>query len=68
VIAGAGGTYELFAGEQCLAYRVVGGSQLLPLRLAEELGVKGRAREHTFTWSATAKATLESYARAARGA
>jgi putrescine oxidase len=38
VIAGAGGTYELFAGEQCLAYRVVGGSQLLPLRLAEELG------------------------------
>jgi putrescine oxidase len=38
VIAGAGGTYELFAGEQCLAYRVVGGSQLLPLRLAERLG------------------------------
>jgi putrescine oxidase len=38
VIAGAGGTYELFAGEQCLAYRVVGGSQLLPLRLAEDLG------------------------------
>jgi putrescine oxidase len=38
VIAGAGGTYELFAGEQCLAYRVVGGSQLTPLRLAERLG------------------------------
>jgi putrescine oxidase len=38
VIAGAGGTYELFAPEQCLAYRVVGGSQLIPLRLAEELG------------------------------
>ena len=38
VIAGAGGTYELFAGEQCLAYRVVGGSQLAPLRLAERLG------------------------------
>jgi putrescine oxidase len=38
VIAGAGGTYELFASEQCLAYRVVGGSQLIPLRLAEELG------------------------------
>jgi putrescine oxidase len=37
-IAGAGGTYELFAAEQCLAYRVVGGSQLLPLRLAERLG------------------------------
>ena len=37
-IAGAGGTYELFAAEQCLAYRVVGGSQLIPLRLAERLG------------------------------
>lgn len=40
VIAGAGGTYELFAPEQCLAYRVVGGSQLIPLRMAEELGEK----------------------------
>ncbi len=38
VIAGAGGTYELFEPDQCLAYRVVGGSQLLPLRLAEQLG------------------------------
>ncbi len=37
-IAGAGGTFELFAAEQCLAYRVVGGSQLIPLRLAERLG------------------------------
>jgi putrescine oxidase len=37
-IAGAGGTYELFAAEQCLAYRVVGGSQLIPIRLAELLG------------------------------
>jgi putrescine oxidase len=37
-IAGAGGTYELFAAEQCLAYRVVGGSQLIPIRLAERLG------------------------------
>ena len=37
-IAGAGGTYELFAAEQCLAYRVVGGSQLIPLRMAEEFG------------------------------
>ena len=37
-IAGAGGTYELFEAEQCLAYRVVGGSQLIPLRLAERLG------------------------------
>lgn len=38
VIAGAGGVHELFAAEQCLAYRVVGGSQLPPLRLAERLG------------------------------
>lgn len=38
VIAGAGGTYELLAPEQCLAYRVVGGSQLIPIRMAEELG------------------------------
>jgi putrescine oxidase len=38
VIAGAGGTYELFAPEQCLAHRVVGGSQLVPIRMAEELG------------------------------
>jgi len=38
VIAGAGGTYELFEPDQCLAYRVVGGSQLLPLRVAEQLG------------------------------
>ncbi len=38
VVAGAGGMFELFAAEQCLAYRVVGGSQLTPLRLAERLG------------------------------
>ena len=38
MIAGAGGTYELFEPEQCLAYRVVGGSQLIPIRLAERLG------------------------------
>ncbi|HEU5491776.1 MAG TPA: FAD-dependent oxidoreductase, partial [Gaiellaceae bacterium] len=38
VIAGAGGTHELFAAEQCLAYRVVGGSQLIPIRMAGELG------------------------------
>jgi putrescine oxidase len=37
-IAGAGGTHELFAAEQCLAFRVVGGSQLVPMRMAEELG------------------------------
>ncbi len=38
MIAGAGGTYELFEPDQCLAYRVVGGSQLISLRLAERLG------------------------------
>ena len=38
MIAGAGGTFELFEPEQCLAYRVVGGSQLIALRLAERLG------------------------------
>ena len=37
-IAGAGGTHELFAAEQCLAFRVVGGSQLIPLRMAQDLG------------------------------
>jgi putrescine oxidase len=54
VIAGAGGTYELFAGEQCLAYRVVGGSQRLPLRLAEELGerVVLSAPVRTVRWTA----------------
>jgi putrescine oxidase len=38
MIAGAGGTYELFEPDQCLRYRVVGASQLIPLRLAERLG------------------------------
>jgi putrescine oxidase len=38
MISGAGGTYELFEPDQCLAYRVVGGSQLIPIRLAERLG------------------------------
>ncbi|MBM3666889.1 MAG: FAD-binding protein [Actinobacteria bacterium] len=38
MISGAGGTFELFEPEQCLAYRVVGGSQLISLRLAERLG------------------------------
>ena len=45
VIAGAGGTYELFEPDQCLAYRVVGGSQLVALRLAEQLGDRVR-RQH----------------------
>ena len=38
MIAGAGGTFELFEPDQCLAQRVVGGSQMIPLRLAERLG------------------------------
>ncbi len=38
MIAGAGGTYELFDPDQCLAHRVVGGSQLIAIRLAERLG------------------------------
>ena len=38
MISGAGGTFELFEPDQCLAYRVVGGSQLIALRLAERLG------------------------------
>lgn len=38
MIAGAGGTYELFEPEQCLAYRVVGGSQIIAIRMAEQLG------------------------------
>ena len=53
VIAGAGGTYELFAPEQCLAFRVVGGSQLIPLRMAEQLGerVVLEAPVRRMTWS-----------------
>jgi putrescine oxidase len=38
MISGAGGTYELFEPDQCLAYRVVGGSQLISIRMAERLG------------------------------
>jgi putrescine oxidase len=38
MISGAGGTFELFEPDQCLAYRVVGGSQLISIRLAERLG------------------------------
>jgi putrescine oxidase len=40
MISGAGGTFELFEPEQCLAYRVVGGSQIISLRMAERLGDK----------------------------
>jgi putrescine oxidase len=52
-IAGAGGTYELFAAEQCLAYRVVGGTQLIAIRLAERLGERVILEEpvRTIRWS-----------------
>ena len=53
MIAGAGGTFELFEPEQCLAYRVVGGSQLIAIRLAERLGervmLEAPAREIRWT-------------------
>jgi putrescine oxidase len=38
VIAGAGGVRHLLEPDHCLAYRVAGGSQLLPFRLADRLG------------------------------
>jgi len=37
-IAGAGSVDNLFEPDLCLHSRVIGGSQLIPLRLAEELG------------------------------
>jgi putrescine oxidase len=53
MIAGAGGTFELFEPDQCLAYRVVGGSQLVALRLAERLGdrVSLSTPARTIRWS-----------------
>jgi putrescine oxidase len=53
MISGAGGTFELFEPEQCLAYRVVGGSQLIALRLAEQLGdrVTLEAPARAIRWS-----------------
>ncbi len=52
-IAGAGGTYELFAGEQCLAFRVVGGTQLIAIRLADGLGDRVLLEEpvRTIRWA-----------------
>lgn len=68
-IAGAGGTYELFAPEQCLAYRVVGGSQLIPLRLAERLGERVRlgAPVRALRWTGSG-VTVESEALRVRAA
>ena len=37
-IAGAGSVANLFEPDLCLRYRLVGGTQLIPLRLAERLG------------------------------
>jgi putrescine oxidase len=53
MISGAGGTFELFEPEQCLAHRVVGGSQLISLRLAEKLGerVALNAPARSIRWS-----------------
>ena len=52
-IAGAGGTFELFAAEQCLAYRVVGGTQLIAIRMAEKLGDRVLLEEpaRTIRWT-----------------
>ena len=44
VIAGAGSVDNLFEPDLCLHSRVVGGSQLIPIRLAERLGERVRAR------------------------
>jgi putrescine oxidase len=53
MIAGAGGTYELFEPEQCLASRVVGGSQLIAIGLADRLGDRVRlgAPVSTLEWA-----------------
>ena len=52
-VAGAGSVANLFEPDLCLHSRVVGGSQLIPLRLAERLGdrVVLDAPVHTVRWS-----------------
>jgi putrescine oxidase len=52
VIAGAGSVDNLFEPDLCLHSRVVGGSQLIPIRLAERLGdrVVLRAPVRTCRW------------------
>jgi putrescine oxidase len=52
-IAGAGGVANLFEPDLCLHSRVVGGSQLIPLRLAERLGdrVVLEAPVRTLRWT-----------------
>lgn len=53
-LAGAGSVANLFDPDLCLHSRVVGGTQLIPLRLAGQLGerVKLSAPVHSLTWSA----------------
>lgn len=53
VTAGAGGLDNLFEPELCLHSRVVGGSQLIPIRLAERLGdrVVLSAPARTIRWN-----------------
>jgi putrescine oxidase len=61
VIAGAGSVENLFEPDLCLHSRVVGGSQLIPLRLAERLGdrVVLSAPVRTCRWTADS-VTVES--------
>ena len=51
-VAGAGSVENLFEPDLCLHSRVVGGSQLIPLRLAERLGDRVVARRpvRTLRW------------------
>ncbi len=54
-VAGAGSVANLFEPDLCLNSRVVGGSQLIPLRLAERLGDRVRldAPVRTITWTSS---------------
>jgi putrescine oxidase len=55
VTAGAGSLANLFEPELCLHSRVVGGAQLIPIRIAEQLGdnrVLLSSPAHTIRWSA----------------
>src|SRR5262249_19741085 len=56
VIGGAGSVDNLFEPDLCLAFRVVGGSQAIPLLLAERLGERVilGAPVRSCRWAATA--------------
>ena len=60
-VAGAGSVANLFEPDLCLHSRVVGGSQLIPLRLAERLGdrVVVDAPVRTLRWRDTLRTTVE---------